>query len=160
MCFHIHKECKKPLIAKEDITVWKSFKTTNFILNDDTDPYIIDNYDGFHVGSLLKRHSIGFISLHRYFQYLYGETYKLTNKQIEKFKKHRYDESGIWNHGEIDLGFHSHMTRTKAHGSSDYAIKCYIPNGSYYFFNKEELEYVSTSIRITDNRKDIKTEKS
>lgn len=137
MCFYIsyEKDNAKEKIAKKDIPVWKAFNSGNFL------------YDskGIELGNC-KKNSIGFTSAYRGYEYKYGRLYKTAKKNVAPF------------HGQIRIGFHSYSARYKCYrGSCTYAIRCYIPAGAKYYYNPTNEEYVSSSIRITDVRKEIKT---
>lgn len=140
MCFHIsyEKGNDKGKIATQDIPVWKAFNSSSFIYNS----IGLEFRNG-------KKNSIGFLSAYRNYKYLYGRLYKTAKRNVSPF------------HGQINVGFHSYSERWKCYkGSCTYAIRCYIPAGAKYYYNPTNKEYVSSSIRITDVRKEIKTYRS
>lgn len=147
MCFNIHPEHKDAYIVTEEIVVWKSFSQLYFIYGKGVNPC----NRGAHT---LKTGSIGFKSYHQCFKYLFGKTYKIAKSRL-KPKLNFYGSKYI-----IEIGFHSFIHRSDSYSHGDYSIKCYIPVGAHYYYNPQQGHYVSSSIRISDDRKEIKTQKS
>lgn len=145
MCFYVEK-AGRPLIAHEDIVVWKAISIGDFCMDKDHD------YHGSEIFDSKKRGAIGFFSFYRGFKYLFGETYKKSKKVFGKYvsisDKLRSE------------GFHSYDRRIKCYRNGDYAIKCFIPKGALYHHNSEDNEYISSAIRITKDMRNVKTEKS
>ena len=131
MCFIIHEDHKEPKIADEDITCYKRF---HHFLKEDGD-----------FASINEGNLTGFLSFIYCAIYNFEEKYGPIELGISIDKK------------EIDKGFHSYNYEgfERYYDSYKYFIKCFIPEGSKYYYNPQHGEYVSDSI-VIGGLKDVK----
>lgn len=145
MCFTVREKCK-PFVAAEDIVVWKSTDEGDFCM-DSRHSYFNQSFS-----RSTKRGAVGFFSRYLHFKYLFGGTYA-KNRRVFGMCGRKGSSLG-------EEGFHSYRTRQQSYGDGGYAVKCYIPKGALYYYDPYYDVYISSSIRITDNRKDIRSIKS
>jgi hypothetical protein len=129
MCFDIHHLHPDKKIAEKDIPCYK----------------IVCTYGG----EELEDYPEGeYSSEWENFEYKDGITY--TDPEALKIRT-VYFPAGDFNMAVIDRGFHSFSNIDEA-GSRNILlhtiIRCIIPQGSEYYFNPDDGEYVSNSIKI------------
>lgn len=128
MCFSIDKNNPDPKIAEKNIIC---YKIVDILRND--------------------KHHVS--SLYHQYEYVIGEL----NEHVElviKFPEDRLKNLTKSFNGMIDRGYHSYCTKTSAMlhivFPHELLVRCAIPEGTKYYYDSLEKEYVSETIIIDE----------
>lgn len=140
MCFYIPNSQLKALKAKKDISVFKLMKPIW------EQSFWIENT--LSQGEIIKGK---YSSWHRNF--MYEDGYEYSNSNFSRLRKDYYGAKG---EGQ---GLHSFPIRKKPFiGFGQVKVKCYIPKGAYYFYNRGDGEYFSNRLVVIGKIREKKKE--